>query len=221
MSYQTQTKGYPSPPPPPRAYPAYDAQPAPKAEMSLRPPPPPREIPPTYHASRNGEAHWHSGLLACCSAVDICCLACLCPCLQYSRNKHRLLTLSTTGQPARQSGSGADADCALHGLLTLLGCWGWVLQRPVRQGIRDRYNIPGTPASDCLSSFLCSPCALTQESRELGMEERRLRTAALQGVAGIYGMDDSAAEDPIGCGEVCCCCVGTVGQAGGRAACWW
>jgi Cys-rich protein (TIGR01571 family) len=40
-----------------------------------------------------------------------------------------------------------------------------------RSDIRNRYDIRGEGVEDCLSSLLCRPCALTQERRELELEE--------------------------------------------------
>jgi len=223
MSY----KEYPPPARPTPTYPSYaqsSRQPAPKAEMLARGPHPARDGPPTYHESRNGSAEWHTGLLGCLGAVDICCLACVCPCVQYSQNNRRLRALDTTGQPLRRGdgAGGMDGDgCVTYGLLTVVGCWGWVLGRGLRGSIRERYNIPGSAGEDCLTTFLCPPCALTQESLELAMEERRLRNASLQGSAAIYGLEgaEGTVEDPVGCGEVCCCCCRILG--GGGRGCWW
>jgi Cys-rich protein (TIGR01571 family) len=41
-----------------------------------------------------------------------------------------------------------------------------------RSDIRSRYDIRGEGIGDCLNSLLCRPCALTQERRELELEER-------------------------------------------------
>ena len=40
-----------------------------------------------------------------------------------------------------------------------------------RTDIRNRYSIRGQGNEDCLSSVFCPPCALTQERRELELEE--------------------------------------------------
>lgn len=52
----------------------------------------------------------------------------------------------------------------------------WVsLTQPAQMGsrtdIRNRYSIRGQGNEDCLSSVFCPPCALTQERRELELEE--------------------------------------------------
>lgn len=40
-----------------------------------------------------------------------------------------------------------------------------------RLDIRNRYDIRGEGMEDCLASLFCRPCALTQERRELELEE--------------------------------------------------
>lgn len=40
-----------------------------------------------------------------------------------------------------------------------------------RLEMRERYGIRGTLINDALASFCCTPCALTQERREVEMEE--------------------------------------------------
>ena len=40
-----------------------------------------------------------------------------------------------------------------------------------RGAIRGRYNIKGGGCGDCCASFCCAPCELTQEARELQLEE--------------------------------------------------
>ena len=44
-----------------------------------------------------------------------------------------------------------------------------------RSDIRNRYDIRGEGIGDCLNSLLCRPCALTQERRELELEESSFR----------------------------------------------
>ena len=46
-----------------------------------------------------------------------------------------------------------------------------------RNNIRNRYNLDGDGVSDCASHICCSPCSLTQESREIELEERSIAPA--------------------------------------------
>ena len=41
-----------------------------------------------------------------------------------------------------------------------------------REEIRERYGIRASPLGDCLVSWCCNPCSLTQERREIELEER-------------------------------------------------
>lgn len=43
-----------------------------------------------------------------------------------------------------------------------------------RSNIRDRYRIAGNGCGDCMTAWFCSPCTLTQESREVALEEKAL-----------------------------------------------
>jgi hypothetical protein len=41
----------------------------------------------------------------------------------------------------------------------------------MRQSVRERYNIRGDTVDDALAACCCSPCELTQQSREIELEE--------------------------------------------------
>ncbi|KAJ3565399.1 hypothetical protein NP233_g7661 [Leucocoprinus birnbaumii] len=97
---------------------------------------------------------WSNGLCDCCDAPGTCLLAWCCPCIVYSKNKHRYEHLNSKGSP--------DPD---HG-------GGWILQFMQRGNVRSRYNIKGGGCGDCCTAFWCSPCELTQESAELELEEK-------------------------------------------------
>jgi len=47
-----------------------------------------------------------------------------------------------------------------------------VIQLGTREEIRGRYGIRGSGVSDCLVSWCCHSCALTQERREIELEEQ-------------------------------------------------
>ena len=40
-----------------------------------------------------------------------------------------------------------------------------------RRNLRSRYNIRGSAVNDCLTAWCCRSCALTQERREIELEE--------------------------------------------------
>ncbi|KAF9456953.1 PLAC8 family-domain-containing protein [Collybia nuda] len=116
---------------------------------------------------------WSNGLCDCCGDAGTCVLAWCCPCVVYAQNKQRLEHLNSKGTPDPERGGGfCSGDCWVHGLIT--GCCGlgWILQLGPRGNSRSRYNIKGGGCGDCCSIFWCNPCALTQESREIELEEQ-------------------------------------------------
>lgn len=46
-----------------------------------------------------------------------------------------------------------------------------VAQIRTREEIRERYGIRSSLVNDCLVSWCCNPCSLTQERREIELEE--------------------------------------------------
>ncbi|KAF8198524.1 hypothetical protein BJ912DRAFT_951707 [Pholiota molesta] len=46
------------------------------------------------------------------------------------------------------------------------------MQVPNRASVRRRYNIDGDWLGDCAAALFCSPCELSQESREIDLEEQ-------------------------------------------------
>ncbi|KAG1829912.1 PLAC8 family-domain-containing protein [Suillus subalutaceus] len=116
--------------------------------------------------------YWHNGLFSCWDDVGTYCMSCWCPCMVYGKNRKRLdhLQENDTADP-EHGGSGCDADCCMHLALDMLCGFGWVLQLGQRATLRARYHIDGSSGNDCLTAFFCTPCELTQESRQLAEEE--------------------------------------------------
>lgn len=44
----------------------------------------------------------------------------------------------------------------------------------LRSDIRERYNIKGSAAADCCTSWCCLPCSIEQQYRELEVEEKTI-----------------------------------------------
>ncbi|KAF8589183.1 PLAC8-domain-containing protein [Ramaria rubella] len=122
-----------------------------------------------------GEREWSNGLCDCCGDCGTCCIAWFCPCIVYSQNKSRIEHLEKWGFPHPSGGKSCSGDCCIHCLLTGCGGWGWILQMGVRSSIRMRYRIQGGSCGDCFSAWCCTPCELTQGSRELELEEQSMR----------------------------------------------
>ncbi|KAF7430224.1 hypothetical protein PC9H_005926 [Pleurotus ostreatus] len=114
---------------------------------------------------------WSHGLCDCCSDVGTCLIATFFPCIVYAQNKRRYEHLNR-GQPdPERGGSGFNGDCLMHGCITCCFGIGCVLQIPLRGHLRSRYHIKGGGCGDCMVSWCCTPCGLTQEARELELEE--------------------------------------------------
>ncbi|KAH9007362.1 PLAC8 family-domain-containing protein [Lactarius deliciosus] len=139
----------------------------------------------------DGQRDWSFDLFDCTSACDICmlisssvkrsykladpvsltgCWAAWCPCVVYSKNKQRLQHLQTRGTHLPSGGETYDGNCCIYGSLLIPG-YAWILQIGTRADIRGRYNIRGDTVGDCLTSWCCHSCSLTQERREIKLEE--------------------------------------------------
>ncbi|KAI0286347.1 PLAC8 family-domain-containing protein [Russula brevipes] len=121
----------------------------------------------------SGKRDWSYGLFDCFSACGLCCFAAWCPCIVYSKNRQRLRSLQHEGTPLKGDGETCDEHCCIHGGLTVLG-YGWIMQIHTRAEVRERYGVDGSAVGDCFSAWCCRPCALTQERREIELEERNM-----------------------------------------------
>ncbi|KAF8524477.1 PLAC8-domain-containing protein [Gautieria morchelliformis] len=120
-----------------------------------------------------GEREWSNGFCSCCDDCGTCFLSAFCPCIVYSQNKSRVEHLERQGYPHPDGGASCTGDCCVHCLLAGFG-FGWVLQMGARSAIRLRYRIAGGAFGDCCAACCCTPCELTQGSRELELEERSM-----------------------------------------------
>ncbi|KAI0279926.1 PLAC8-domain-containing protein [Russula aff. rugulosa BPL654] len=118
----------------------------------------------------DGKRDWSFGLFDCFDRCGLCCWSTWCPCVVFSKNKQRLKSLRTQGTPLVGGGETYDSNCCIYGGLDITG-YSWVMQLRTREEIRDRYGIHGAVSGDCFSSWCCRPCALTQERREIELEE--------------------------------------------------
>ncbi|KAH9052690.1 PLAC8 family-domain-containing protein [Lactarius vividus] len=118
----------------------------------------------------DGRRDWSHDLFDCTSACGLCCWAAWCPCVVYTKNKQRLQHLQTRGTPLPGGGERYDSNCCIYGCLVIPG-YAWILQIGTRADIRGRYSIRGDTVGDCLTSWCCHSCSLTQERREIELEE--------------------------------------------------
>jgi len=96
------------------------------------------------------------------------------PCVIYGQNKTRLEHLERQGYPHPEGGEACGGDCFTHGALTVCCGLGCLVQMAGRERVRHRYRIEGGGCGDFCCSWCCAPCALTQESRELELEEKSM-----------------------------------------------
>ncbi|KAH7929812.1 PLAC8-domain-containing protein [Leucogyrophana mollusca] len=115
--------------------------------------------------------HWRYGLSSCFGDAGTCFFSSFCPCMSYANNKKRLDYLQDQGSGDPEHGCVCNSDCCFHFGLTVCCGLGWVLQLSTRGALRAHRHIEGNQCNDCLAAFFCTPCELTQESRELGYEE--------------------------------------------------
>ena len=114
---------------------------------------------------------WSNSLYRCNNDCGTCCKAFWCPWMVYANIQSRVRHVEHYGYAHPDGGDSVNCDCLLHCGLSLL-CLGCVLQIPQRETVRTRYGIRGDVCNDCMVSCCCMPCELTQESLEIGLEEK-------------------------------------------------
>ncbi|KAJ7281372.1 PLAC8 family-domain-containing protein [Mycena rebaudengoi] len=122
----------------------------------------------------NGKREWSHGLCDCFGDFGTCCVAWWCPCITYGKNKARLQHLTAQGFPDPEGGGSCNGPCWGYCCLTTFTGFGFILQAINRGEVRARYSIDGGGCTDCLASWCCTPCDLTQASREIELEEKSL-----------------------------------------------
>ena len=119
---------------------------------------------------------WSNGLCSCFDTPGPFCLAFWCPCITYGRNRGRYKHLNTSGTAHPDGGETCGSDTLLYcltgfaGVACLLHMWN-------RGDIRTRYNVKGSGLGDFGIACCCTPCGLTQESREIGRASGRERVS--------------------------------------------
>ncbi|CAI5482122.1 unnamed protein product [Closterium sp. Yama58-4] len=126
-------------------------------------------------------------------------LGCFCPCVLFGQNVQRL------------HGRQCFGPCVMHCLLG--GCIVWAAYSTLgpaafwctpiscyacnyRSELRAKYHLKAEPAGDCPTHFLCHPCALCQEHREL---QARPKPSGLDFYGGRSGeIVELTAPSPVG-----------------------
>jgi Cys-rich protein (TIGR01571 family) len=104
-------------------------------------------------------------------SLTVGCWAVWCPCVVYGKNRQRLRSLQNQGTPLPGGGERYDGHCCVYGAINVATGHARALQIHIREQVRERYGIHGGPIEDCVTSWFCLVCALTQERREIELEE--------------------------------------------------
>ncbi|KAF8467960.1 PLAC8-domain-containing protein [Russula ochroleuca] len=120
----------------------------------------------------DGRRDWSYGLLDCFDRRGLYCWTMGCPCVVYSKNRQRLRSLQNQGRPLVGGGERYDKQCCIYCALSFSGfCWAIKMQSRTRAEVRERYGIREDSNGDYITSWCFAPCALTQERREIELEE--------------------------------------------------
>uniref|UniRef100_A0A7N0VEK9 Uncharacterized protein n=1 Tax=Kalanchoe fedtschenkoi TaxID=63787 RepID=A0A7N0VEK9_KALFE len=110
-------------------------------------------------AHRHGvpaHGHWTTSLCGCFEDCGNCCMTFCCPCVTFGRNAEIIDQGATT----------CCGGCCVFAILAEVGC-ACLYSCSYRSKLRQQYSLPDQPCGDCCVHFLCGPCALCQEHREL------------------------------------------------------
>ncbi|KAJ6479174.1 PLAC8-domain-containing protein [Mycena vulgaris] len=122
----------------------------------------------------DGEREWSNDIFDCLAEPLTCFVAWFVPCIVYGRNRARFQALDSYGGVSTDPTDGfLGGDSLMYCAAQCFGCGGCVGMIG-RGQTRARYGIHGSGFNDCLLSCCCAPCELTQESREIELEEQSL-----------------------------------------------
>ncbi|KAJ7780666.1 PLAC8-domain-containing protein [Mycena maculata] len=121
----------------------------------------------------DGQREWSYGVFDCLSDPLTCVVSWFFPCVSYGRNHARYMALEN-GAVSKDPVEGIISnESIIYGVAACFGCGG-IIGMGGRQLTRSRYSIQGDNASDFLLACCCAPCSLTQQSREIELEEQSL-----------------------------------------------
>ncbi|KAF7351556.1 hypothetical protein MSAN_01588100 [Mycena sanguinolenta] len=110
----------------------------------------------------DGQREWSYDLFDCLADPLTCVVSWFLPCVSYGRNRARYNSLE----------NGTVSKDPMEGIISNETIMYGVAHG--RAQTRGRYSIQGDPASDFFLACCCAPCSLTQESREIALEEQSL-----------------------------------------------
>ncbi|KAH0607196.1 uncharacterized protein H6S33_003184 [Morchella sextelata] len=114
---------------------------------------------------QHGREEYQHGMCDCFSDIGTCCTGYWCPCILYSRTKHRVKTSPDSNiNEFKAFNPHCMAFCALAPVA-------WVFTMLQRTRIREKYQLEGSIANDCGKAYCCGPCTLIQDEREVTKRE--------------------------------------------------
>ncbi|TKW19187.1 hypothetical protein SEVIR_4G004200v4 [Setaria viridis] len=108
-------------------------------------------------AAGNATSQWSSGLFDCFDDCGLCCLTCWCPCITFGR----------VAEIVDRGETSCGTSGAMYTLLAYLTGCQWIYSCSYRSKMRAQFGLPEDPCCDCCVHFLCEPCALCQQYKEL------------------------------------------------------
>jgi len=121
----------------------------------------------------DGQRDWSYGPFDCLADPLTCVVSWFLPCVSYGRNRARYQALEN-GAVSKDPMEGVISnDSIIYGVAHCFGCGGFIGMGG-RGLTRSRYSLRGDQATDFALACCCAPCSLTQESREIELEEQSL-----------------------------------------------
>eukprot|EP00271_Cylindrocystis_brebissonii_P009340 TRINITY_DN240_c0_g1_i1.p1 TRINITY_DN240_c0_g1~~TRINITY_DN240_c0_g1_i1.p1 ORF type:complete len:179 (-),score=19.64 TRINITY_DN240_c0_g1_i1:1937-2473(-) len=124
------------------------------------------QAPPLHHV----EEHWNTGIFDCYQDRNSCLLGLFCPCVLFGQNVESLHGRACLGPCFLHC---ISLGCVAVWLVPIIGPAAYWLT-PIscyacgyRTEIRSKYHLTDRPFGDCCTHFLCHPCALCQEHRQM------------------------------------------------------
>ncbi|KAJ7445903.1 PLAC8-domain-containing protein [Mycena latifolia] len=122
----------------------------------------------------DGEREWSNDIFDCCADPLTFVVSWFVPCIIYGRNRARFQALESYGAVSSDPVDGlVGGDSFMYCAAQCFGLGG-IVGMIGRGQTRARYGISGSGCNDCMLSCCCAPCELTQESREIELEEQSL-----------------------------------------------
>ncbi|KAG2415119.1 hypothetical protein HFD88_006310 [Aspergillus terreus] len=124
------------------------------------------------------EHEWSNSFWDCCSPTETCFLGWCFPCGLFGRTGARL------EDPSMKSDDCMNGNCLIYFVSSYCALH-WIPLMMKRGEIRKRFNIEGSGAGDCFSSYCCPCCTLVQNEKEVEFQSTRIQQSGYQAPAGM------------------------------------